>query len=63
MNLKKEHEMWKINVEIDIYYTNICKHEHKKNMTRVWCKIVPTTNVEHIERNGGSYSYLYPFGT
>jgi hypothetical protein len=32
--------MGKINVKMDIYYANICKHEHEKNMTRLWCKIV-----------------------
>jgi hypothetical protein len=31
------------------------------NMTRLWCKIVPKTNVEQIEGNEGSYFYLYPF--
>jgi hypothetical protein len=50
------------NVEREIYYANICKYEHEKNMTRLWCKIVPKTNVEHIEGNEGSYFYLYPFG-
>jgi hypothetical protein len=48
--------------EMDIYYANICKHEHEKNMTRLWCKIMPKTNIEQIERNEGSYFYLYPFG-
>jgi hypothetical protein len=37
---------------------NICKHEHEKNMTKLWCKIVPKTNVEHTKRNKGSYSFL-----
>jgi len=45
-----------------VYYVNICKHEHKRNMTRLWCKIMPKTNVEQIEGNEGSYFYLYPFG-
>ncbi len=49
-------------MKINIYYVNICKHEHEKNMTRLWCKIMPKTNVEQIEGNEGSYSYLYPFG-
>jgi len=40
---------------------NICKHEHEKNMTRLWCKIMPKTSVEYIEGNEGSYFYLYPF--
>ncbi len=48
-------------VKMDFYYVNICKHEHEKNMTRVWCKIVLKTNVEHIKGNEGSYFYLYPF--
>ncbi len=39
------------------YYANICKHEHKKNMTRLWCKIIPKTNVEQTKTNEGSYFY------
>ncbi len=54
--------MCKINVKMDFYYVNICKHEHEKNMTRLWCKIVPKIGVEEIERNEGSYFDLYPFG-
>jgi hypothetical protein len=44
------------------YYAIIYKHEHEKNMTRLWCKIMLKIDVEHIERNEGFYSYLYPFG-
>ncbi len=54
--------MCKSNVEMDIYYVNIRKHEHEKNMLRLWCKIVFKTNVEQIKGNEGSYFYLYPFG-
>jgi hypothetical protein len=32
--------MCKINMEINFYYANICKHEHEKNIIRLWCKIV-----------------------
>jgi hypothetical protein len=46
-------------VKIGFYYANICKHEHEKNMTRIWCKIVLKTDVEQIKGN----FYLYPFGT
>ncbi len=49
------------NMKTNFYYANICKHEHEKNMTRLWHKIVPKTNVGQIEGNEGSYSYLYPF--
>jgi hypothetical protein len=49
-------------VKTYFFYANICKHEHEKNMTRLWCKIVLKINVKHIERNEGSYFYLYPFG-
>jgi hypothetical protein len=38
------------------------KHEHEKNMTRLWCKIVRKINIEHIKGNKGSYFYLYFFG-
>jgi hypothetical protein len=61
MNEEQEHEMCKSNVKTDIYYANICKHEHEKNMTRSWCKIMFKINVEQIEGNEGSYFYLYPF--
>jgi hypothetical protein len=54
--------MCKINVKANIYYANICKHEHEKNITRLWCKIVLKTNVEQTKGNEGSYSYLYSFG-
>jgi hypothetical protein len=53
--------MCKKNVETYIYYVIICKHEHEKNMTRMWCKMLPKIYVEHINGNEGSYSYLYPF--
>ncbi len=55
--------MCKTKVKPDLSYANICKHEHGKNMTRLWCRIVSKINVEHIEGNEGSYFYLYPFGT
>jgi hypothetical protein len=54
--------MWKINMKTNFYYTNTCKHEYEKNMTRLSCIIVPKTNVEQMKRNEGSYFYLYPFG-
>ncbi len=50
------------NVKMDFYYINICKDEHEKNITRLWCKIVPKISVEQIERNERTYIYLYPFG-
>jgi len=31
-------------------------------MRKLWCKIMLKTNIEHIERNEGSYFYLYRFG-
>jgi hypothetical protein len=48
---------------MDFYFANICKHEHGNNMTRLWCKIVPKTNVEQIERNEGLTSIYTPLGT
>jgi hypothetical protein len=53
--------MCKTNVKMNFYYVNICKHEHKNNMIRLWCKIVLKIDIEHIERNEGSYFYLKPF--
>ncbi len=54
--------MCKTNMILKKNYVNKCKHEHEKNMTRLWCKIVPKTYVEQIEENEGPYSYFYPFG-
>jgi hypothetical protein len=54
--------MCKTNVKTNFHYANICKHEHKKNMTRLWCKIMFKTNVEHTKGNERPYFYLYPFG-
>jgi hypothetical protein len=51
--------MCNTNVEMDIYYVNICKHEHEKNMIRLWCNIVFKTNVEQIERN--EVTHLHTF--
>ncbi len=59
--LKQEHKMCMTNVKMNLYYANICKHEHEKNLTTLWCKIVPKIGVEHTKGNEGSYSYLYPF--
>jgi hypothetical protein len=53
--------MSKTNVKTNCYYANICKHEHEKNMTRLWCKITPKINVECIEKIEEFYFYLYPF--
>jgi hypothetical protein len=33
------------------------------NMIRLWCKIVQKIDVEQIEGNDGSHSYLYLLGT
>jgi hypothetical protein len=49
-------------MKMNLYYANICKHEHEKNITRLWCKILLKIGVEQIKGNEGSYSYLYPFG-
>jgi hypothetical protein len=50
--------MCKTKVETNFYYANICKNEYKKNMTRLWCKIVPNIGVAQFERNEGFYFYL-----
>jgi hypothetical protein len=53
--------MCNTNIKTNLYYVNICKHEHEKNMTRLWCKIVLKTCVKQIKRHEGYYLYLYPF--
>ncbi len=53
--------MCETNVKTNLYYSNIYKQEHEKNMTRLWCKIMPKTGVKQIEGNEKSYHYLYPF--
>jgi hypothetical protein len=53
--LQQKHEMCKTNAKTNIFYINICEHEHENIMTRPWCKIM-------LERNDRSHFYLYPFG-
>jgi hypothetical protein len=43
--------MCKTNMKTIFYYINICKHEHEKNMTRLWSKIMPKIGVEHTIGN------------
>jgi hypothetical protein len=51
-------------MKTNFYYANICKHkhEHEKNMTKLWYKIVLKIDVEQTKGNEGTYFYLYPFG-
>jgi hypothetical protein len=55
--------MCKINMKMDIYFPNICKHEHGKNMTRLWCKIMPKTSVEQTEGNEGCLNPSFGLAT
>jgi hypothetical protein len=55
--------MCKTNVEINIYYVNIYKYEHEKNMTRLWCEVVPKTNVKYIKGIKGPTFIYIPLGT
>ncbi len=57
-NYEQEHKMCKANLNTNFYYVNIYKHEHEKNMTRLWCKIVLKIGVEKIEVNERSCFYL-----
>ncbi len=50
--------MCKTNLKTNFYYANINKHEHEKNMTRLWCKIMFKIGVEQIEVNERSCFYL-----
>jgi len=42
--------MCKTKVQTNFYYDEARKCEHKKNITKLWCKIIFQTNVEQIER-------------
>jgi hypothetical protein len=44
-------------------YVNICKHEHEKNVTRLWCKIMFKIGVENIEKMRGLTFIYTPLGT
>jgi len=54
--------MCKTNMKMNLYYTNICKHEHEKNMTRLWCKIVLNMLNKLKEMMGPIFIYT-PLGT
>jgi hypothetical protein len=53
----------KMKMKMNLYYVNICKYEHENNTIRLCRKIMFKTSIEQIEKNEGSYFYLYPFGT
>ncbi len=55
--------MCKTNVEMGFYYANICKHEHEKNMSRLWCKIVLKTSVERTKGTEGPPFIYTPLST
>ncbi len=55
--------MCTINMKTNLYYVNVCKHEHEKNLTKLWCKIVPKIHVEQTKRNERSYFYYIPLWT
>jgi len=48
-------------MKMDLSYANTHKHENEKNTTRLWCKIMPKIDIEKIQRNEGTYFYLYPY--
>ncbi len=56
-NMRCVRPTWKW-IFIMLTYANL---NIKKNMTRLWCKILPKIGVEQIEKNEGFYLYLYPF--
>jgi hypothetical protein len=42
------------------YYDKKRKCNHKKNKTRLWCKIVLQTTIEHIEhKRGPTFTYTH----
>jgi hypothetical protein len=43
-------------------YANIYKHEHEKNVIRLWCKIMPKISVENIEKMRGLTFIYSPLG-
>jgi hypothetical protein len=56
--------MYKTNVKMNFYYINLYKHEHEKNMTRLWCKVIPKINVKQIKQNERGHTFIYtPLGT
>ncbi len=48
---------------MNYYYVNICKYEHEKNTTRLWCKIKLKTDVEQTKGNEGPTPIYTPLGT
>jgi hypothetical protein len=55
--------MCKTNVKKNKNLDNKCKHEHEKNMTRLWCKNMLKIGVEHMKKNEGSYFTYILLGT
>jgi hypothetical protein len=52
---KQEHNICKTNIKLNLYYANIYKHEHEKNITKLRCKIVLKIGVQQTKKNERSY--------
>jgi len=48
---------------MNIYCANICKHEHEKNITRLWFKIVFKIDVEQSKKKMKSFTSIYIYLT
>ncbi len=48
-NYEEKHKVNKTNVIFLIYCVNICKHEHEKNITKLWCARLCKIGVEQTK--------------
>jgi hypothetical protein len=50
---KQEHNICKTNIKLNLYYANIYKYEHEKNITKLRCKILLKIGVQQTKKNEG----------
>jgi hypothetical protein len=51
------------NAKTNFYYVNVCKCEHEKKMSRLWCRIVPRIGAEQTKRMKGLTFIYTPLGS
>ncbi len=55
--------MCKTNVKMNIYFVNVCKYEHEKNMTRLWGKMWLRLVLNKLKKMKGPTFIYTPLGT
>ncbi len=60
---KQEHKMCKTNVKVDMYYANLCKHDHEKNLKGYGAKLCLRLMLNKLKKMKGPNPIYTLLGT